>query len=150
MKEYKYITIKDMPSIIEEAALWFHNKWNVSKQAYLDCMQAYIKGETDYGWYLCLDDSKIVAGLGVIKNDFHNRKDLTPNVCAVYTEETYRNQGIAGKLLKMVVDDCRQRGITPLYLVTDHIGFYEKYGWKYLCMVQNENEPGQSRMYVHP
>ena len=95
MKKYKYITIKDMPSIIEEAALWFHNKWNVSKQAYLDCMQAYIKGETDYGWYLCLDDSKIVAGLGVIKNDFHNRKDLTPNVCAVYTEEAYPNQGIA-------------------------------------------------------
>ena len=150
MKEYKYITIKDMPSIIEEAALWFHNKWNVSKQAYLDCMQAYIKGETDYGWYLCLDDSKIVAGLGVIENDFHNRKDLTPNVCAVYTEEAYRNQGIAGKLLKMVVEDCRQRGITPLYLATDHIGFYENYGWKFLCMVQNENEPGQSRMYVHP
>lgn len=150
MKEYKYITIKDMPSIIEEAALWFHNKWNVPKQAYLDCMQAYIKDETDYGWYLCLDDNKILAGLGVIENDFHNRKDLAPNVCAVYTEEAYRNQGIAGKLLKMVVEDCRQSGITPLYLVTDHIGFYEKYGWKFLCMVQNENEPGQSRMYVHP
>ena len=149
MKEYKYITLKDMPSIKEQAALWFHSKWNVPKQAYLDCMNAYLNGETDYGWYLCLDDSKIVAGLGVIENDFHNRKDLVPNVCAVYTEEAYRNQGIAGKLLTMVVEDCRQRKITPLYLVTDHIGFYEKYGWKFLCMVQCDNEANLSRMYIH-
>ncbi len=40
----------------------------------------------------------IVAGLGVIENDFHNRKDLAPNVCAVYTEEDCRCKGIAGKL----------------------------------------------------
>ena len=30
--------------------------------------------------------------MGVIENDFHDRKDLTPNVCAVYTEEDCRCQ----------------------------------------------------------
>ena len=149
MKEYKYITLKDMPSIKEQAAEWFSNKWNVPKKAYLDCMEAYINGDTDYGWYLCLDEDKIIAGLGVIDNDFHNRKDLTPNVCAVYTEKAYRNQGIAGKLLTMVVDDCKKKRISPLYLVTDHINFYERYGWRFLCMVQCDNEPNLSRMYIH-
>ena len=42
------------------------------------------------GWYLCLDSECIVGGLGVIENDFHDRKDLKPNVCAVYTEKEYR------------------------------------------------------------
>ena len=149
MKEYKYITLKDVPSIKEQAAEWFSNKWNVPKKAYLDCMEAYINGDTDYGWYLCLDEDKIIAGLGVIDNDFHNRKDLTPNVCAVYTEKAYRNQGIAGKLLTMVVDDCKKKGISPLYLVTDHKGFYERYGWKFLCMVQGNDEPNLSRIYIH-
>ena len=149
MKEYKYITLKDMPSIKEQAAEWFSSKWNVPKKAYLDCMKAYIDGDTDYGWYLCLDKDKIVAGLGVIENDFHNRKDLSPNVCAVYTEDAYRNQGIAGKLLTIVVDDCKKKGISPLYLVTDHINFYERYGWRFLCMVQCDNESNLSRMYIH-
>lgn len=60
-------------------------------------MEAYLNHETEYGWYLCLDNERIVGGLGVIENDFHNRKDLTPNVCAVYTEQKYRCQGIAGQ-----------------------------------------------------
>ena len=74
----------------------------------------------------------IVGGLGAIENDFHDRKDLSPNVCAVYTEEGYRGQGIAGRLLDIAVEDMRSKGISPLYLITDHVGFYERYGWEFL------------------
>ncbi len=149
MSNYKYIILKEMPSIKEEAAEWFSSKWRVPKEAYLESMEAYLKGETELGWYLCLDGDRIAAGMGVIENDFHNRKDLTPNVCAVYTEKDYRSRGIAGRLLNMTVDDCRQKGISPLYLVTDHTGFYERYGWEFLCMVQGDDEPEMSRMYIH-
>lgn len=149
MSEYKYVNLKEIPSIKDQAAQWFHNKWGVPTEAYLECMEEYLNGETEYGWYLCLDGNQIIAGLGVIENDFHVRKDLAPNVCAVYTEENYRGKGIAGNLLNMVVEDCRQKGISPVYLVTDHIGFYERYGWEFLCMVQGDDEPEMTRMYIH-
>ncbi len=42
-----------------------------------------------------MSGDKIVGGMGVIENDFHDRKDLTPNVCAVYTEKDYCCKGIA-------------------------------------------------------
>ena len=119
------------------------------EQAYLDCMTDYLNKETEYGGYLCLDGDKIIGGLGVTWNDFHDRKDLKPNVCAVYTEEAYRKQGIAGQLLNMVVEDMRDKGISPLYLVTDHIGFYERYGWEFFCMVHGDDEPEMTRMYIH-
>lgn len=99
---YKIVTLRDRNEMKDIAAEWFHSKWWVPKEAYLECMNAYLNGETEYGWYLCLDGEKIVAGLGVIENDFHDRKDLTPNVCAVYTEEAYRGKGIAGKLLTLL------------------------------------------------
>ena len=86
---------------------------------------------------------------GVIENDFHNRKDLSPNVCAVYTEEEYRKQGIAGVLLNMAVEDMRSKGITPIYLVTDHTGFYERYGWEFLCMAQGDGEEEMTRLLIH-
>ena len=149
MEQYEIITLRQKPELIEEAAEWFHNKWCVPKEAYLECMNAYLNGETEYGWYLCLDGNKIIAGMGVIENDFHNRKDLTPNVCAVYTEEEYRCKGIAGRLLNFVVEDCKDKGISPIYLLTDHIGFYERYGWEFLCMVQGDGEPDMTRMYKH-
>ena len=145
----KYITLREMPELKENAADWFHSKWGVPKNAYLDCMDAYLQRKTELGWYLCLAEDRIVGGMGVIENDFHNRKDLTPNICAVYTEEAYRNQGIAGNLLNTTVNDLRQKGITPVYLVTNHAGFYERYGWEFLCMVQGDGEPEMSRMYIH-
>ena len=149
MREYEIVILRERPDLKEAAAQWFHEKWGVPTEAYLACMDAYFGGETEYGWYLCMDGDAIVGGLGVIENDFHDRKDLAPNVCAVYTEEAYRRQGIAGRLLDAAVEDQRSKGITPLYLVTDHTGFYERYGWRFLCMVQGDGEPDMTRMYIH-
>ena len=149
MKNVTYITLRERPELENDAAQWFHQKWGVPVDAYLECMDAYLARQTEYGWYLCLDGGNIVGGMGVIQNDFHDRKDLAPNVCAVYTEENYRCRGIAGHLLNMVVEDMRGKGISPLYLVTDHIGFYERYGWEFLCMVQGDGEPDMTRMYIH-
>lgn len=146
---YRYIDIMEIPSMKEQSAEWFHSKWGVPEEAYLECMEAYLSRRNNYGWYLCLDGDTIAAGLGIIENDFHDRKDLSPNICAVYTEEKYRGKGIAGRLLNMAVEDCRQKGISPIYLVTDHTGFYERYGWEFLCMVKSDNEPEMTRIYIH-
>ena len=144
-----YITLRERPELKNDAARWFHQKWGVPTEAYLACMDDYLTKETEYGWYLCLDGDRIVGGMGVIENDFHDRKDLAPNICAVYTEEDYRCKGIAGHLLNMVVEDMRGKDISPLYLITNHVGFYERYGWEFLCMVQGDGEPKMTRMYIH-
>lgn len=149
MKGYKYVTLRQRPELKDRAAEWFHYKWGVPKEAYLACMENYLDNATEYGWYLCLEGDRIIGGLGVIENDFHDRKDLTPNVCAVYTEEEYRCQGVAGHLLNMVVEDLKSKAITPIYLLTDYTGFYERYGWEFLCLVQGNDEPEMSRMYIH-
>ncbi|MBQ6153754.1 MAG: GNAT family N-acetyltransferase [Ruminococcus sp.] len=146
---YQYITLREQPEIKNKAAAWFCSKWGVPEEAYLACMDEYLSYRTKYGWYLCLDGEKIIGGLGVIENDFHDRKDLSPNICAVYTEEEYRSQGIAGKLLNLAVEDLRVKGVSPVYLVTDHTGFYERYGWEFFTMVQGDGEEEMTRMYIH-
>ena len=149
MGPFQFIALRERPELERAAAAWFHAKWGVPEDAYLACMEAYLNCETEYGWYLCLDGGRIIGGLGVIENDFHDRKDLSPNVCAVYTEPDCRGRGIAGTLLNLAVADMKSKGITTLYLVTDHVGFYERYGWEFLCMVRSEDKTAQSRMYVH-
>lgn len=147
---YKIIRLKDEPTLKEKASQWFHEKWGVPLNAYLESMDACIAGNDAVPqWYMAIEGERIVGGMGVIENDFHDRKDLTPNVCAVYTEEDCRGQGIAGELLNYVCDDMKKYGIDTLYLMTDHTSFYERYGWEFLCMVQGDGEPDMTRMYIH-
>ena len=149
MNMYTYITLREKPNMKEKAAEWFHSKWGVPTEAYLECMEGYLANESEYGWYLCMEGESIIAGLGVIENDFHERKDLTPNVCAVFVEEPYRNQKIAGRLLNYACEDMAKNGIDTLYLVTNHTSFYQRYGWKYYCDVKCDGDDYMSFMYIH-
>lgn len=144
------IKLREHSELSAAAAEWFHEKWGIPLEAYAESIDACISGgEAVPQWYLAMEEGRILGGLGVIENDFHDRRDLTPNVCAVYVEEECRCRGIAGQMLKFVCMDMKEKGIDTLYLVTDHTSFYERYGWEFLCMVQGEGEPEPTRMYVH-
>lgn len=147
---YEIVRLTDRPEIKEQAACWFHDKWGIPLEAYRESMEDCLTERNPVPqWYVAMDEKRIIGGLGVIENDFHDRKDLAPNVCAVYTEEDMRRRGIAGALLHEVCADMKKKGIDTLYLVTDHTSFYERYGWEFFCMVQGEGEPDLSRMYIH-
>ena len=85
----------------------------------------------------------------MIENDFHDGKDLAPNVCAVFTEEGHRGRGIAGHLLHLAVEDMRAKGISPIYLITDHAGFYDTHGREFLCLVHVHGASGMTTPPVH-
>lgn len=144
------LKIREHKEMADTAAHWFHSKWGIPLEAYSESIRECIGNKSAIPqWYIMVENGKIIGGLGVIENDFHNRRDLTPNVCAVYVEEGYRRRGIAGKLLNYVCEDMNRFGYDTLYLVTDHTSFYERYDWKFLCMVQGDGEPEPTRMYVH-
>ena len=149
MGKYEMTDLRLIPDRIPEAAVWFSQKWSVPEQAYIDSMEAGLQpGAVVPKWYIVCHGEKIIAGIGVIENDFHDRTDLTPNVCAVYVEPDYRNQGIAGQMLNRVCADMKAERIETLYLLTDHDSFYERYGWEFYCMAQGADEE-MSRMYIH-
>lgn len=145
------VPLRDIPGLLETAAAWFSEKWDIPIQAYRDSMHLCLKNPADVPqWYLILKpDGRIAAGCGLIENDFHKRTDLTPNVCAVYVEPDVRGHGLARTLLDFVRQDTACLGIDRLYLLTDHTRFYERCGWSFLCMAQ-EDEGGLARVYTAP
>lgn len=150
MADIEIIEIRKHGEMADEAAEWFHSKWGIPLEAYAESIAACLEGRSSVPqWYAAVQGGKIVGGLGVIENDFHDRRDLAPNVCAVYVEEAYRCRGIAGRLLTFVCEDMGRMGIDTLYLLTDHTSFYERYGWEFLCMAQGDGEPAMSRIYIH-
>lgn len=146
----EFLKIRDHREIVRRAAPWFHDKWGVPAEAYAESMAACLENQAGVPqWYVVVENGQIIGGAGVIENDFHDRKDLAPNLCALYVEAEYRCRGIAGRLLELICADMDDMGIDPLYLITDHTSFYERYGWEFLCMVQGDGEPEPIRMYIH-
>lgn len=150
MEQYMLVDVCKNLDRIPAAAAWFHEKWNIPLEAYLDSME---EGRRTEGlvpaWYVVLDGERIIAGVGVIENDFHLRRDLAPNVCALFVEREYRGQGLAGDLLRYLSERFRENGISTLYLVTEHTSFYERYGWEFYCMAQEEDSDHMTRVYRH-
>ena len=147
MNAYHIINLHDRPRLRQQAAEWFHRQWGIPAEDYLASMDGTQTGTAVPQWYVAVAGTAIIGGVGVIDNDFHRRKDLTPNVCALYVEAAWRGRGIAGQLLERVCSDMKRRGCGALYLVTDHTSFYERYGWHFLCMVQEEGSSNLIRMY---
>lgn len=145
--EYRLMYIDEAPEWLERAAVWFHQKWGIPLAAYRESMEESLTVEKYPRWLIAVSGERIIGGLGVIENDFHDRKDLFPNVCALYVEEDCRCRGLAGVLLQSICGSMAARGIKTLYLLTDHTGFYERYGWEYLCAAQGEGDETPSRLY---
>ncbi len=147
MQKRIYKKLREFPEQTEQAAQWFHEKWGVPAEEYRKSMES--AAEFPGGvpqWYVIEDNGRILAGAGVIENDFHDRKDLTPNLCALFVEEDVRGQGLARELLEQIRTDMGGLGVPILYLVTYHTGFYEKCGWEYLTMAR-EDGGALIRMY---
>ena len=90
--------MREKPALKKTAAGWFHSNFGIPIEVYSECMEAFLNEQSEYGWFLCLDGSKIIGGMGVVE------KDLFPNVCAVFTEKEYHRKGIcrAVFLLKQI------------------------------------------------
>lgn len=142
--------LREHPEWAEPAAQWFADRWGVPKAAYQESIQACLdQGEGVPQWYVVLAGDAVVAGAGVIAHDFHDRNDLTPNLCALFVQEEFRGQGIARALLQLARRDAAAVGIPRLYLVTDHTAFYERCGWTYLTMAREE-DGSPIRVYTAP
>ena len=144
------LPLRDAPALADEAAAWFSGRWGIPAAEYRESMERCLLRQGPVPqWYVVRDGGRLIAGAGVIENDFHDRKDLTPNLCALFVEPDRRCRGIAGRLLDFIRRDLGAAGVLRLYLVTDHTSFYERYGWTFLTMVTGDDGLPE-RMYAAP
>jgi len=143
------LAIAQRPDLLAAAANFFSNIWSVPAEAYRVSMrEAVANPRAVPQWYVVLrDEADIVAGCGIIANDFHDRTDLTPNLCALFVAPPFRHCGIARALLDNACLAAARMGFNHLYLITDHTDFYERCGWSFLTMVQ-EDAGTDARMYT--
>jgi GNAT superfamily N-acetyltransferase len=90
--------------------------------------------ETLGGWgdlYLLMDGEKLVSFATLTGQDSVRDEGLTPWIGFVYTAPAYRGHRYAGHLLRHAEATAASRGFEKIYIATDHVGLYEKYGYTY-------------------
>lgn len=128
------VSVRESPQYRDVAIRYFQAKWpEVEPVIYENSISFSIGAKNPLPqWYLLIRDDKIIGCAGLITNDFISRMDLYPWVCALYVDENHRGHAYSKLLLKKAMDDSVQAGFNSLYLSTYHIGFYEKYGFRYI------------------
>ena len=74
---------------------------------------------------------------------------LFPWIGFVFIDEAHRGHRYSGLLLQYALHRAAEQGHSNVYLATDHVGFYEKYGFRYLenrLDIYGED----SRIYYYP
>lgn len=82
--------------------------------------------------FLLIDGDRLVSFVTLAERDCVDAPDLTPWIGFVHTSPEYRGHRHVGKLLDHACAVARQHGAARVYLCTDHVGLYEKYGFTYL------------------
>lgn len=92
------------------------------------------------------DEEKIVSFCTLTRKDCVDDDALFPWIGFVFTSPEYRGHRYSGELVEYACGKAKEQGYENVYIATDHIGLYEKYGFTYIesrIDIFNEN----SRIY---
>lgn len=82
--------------------------------------------------FILADGDRLASFLTLADRDCIDDAALHPWIGFVYTAPEFRGQRCAGRLIDHAVRVAGECGAQHVYICTDHVGLYEKYGFTYL------------------
>ena len=82
--------------------------------------------------FIMADGEKLVSFCTLTCRDCIKDDDLFPWVGFVFTTPEYRGKRYSGEVIEAACKRALRQGFDKVYLATDHIGLYEKYGFTYM------------------
>lgn len=144
--------IKDKQEYLQEIAILTQKEWGrySSEQEFNEKIKRKINKIMDnldnpfYCKLILLNDNNLIGFISIFPNDGEERKDLTPWYATMYVKEEYRGKGYSKILNDAILKEAKSRGFNKIYLKTDLVNYYEKFGAKYMDDLNN----GEKLYYI--
>ncbi len=146
------LTEKSGP-IFEKIVSWNYEWWGEKLKKSEDAVRCYmehsVNSEKLPQTFVALDNGEAVGMYQFcMSDDLFVRPDIYPWLANVYVDEAHRGKQIGRFLLETVAENAKKAGIETLYLETNHIGLYEKFGWEFMELAETfEKDAEKERLY---
>lgn len=133
--------IKDKQKYIKEVAELTQREWGSITSSQEDFKNKVIKKiskiiknleNKNYCKLILLDNKNLVGFISIFPTDGEERTDLSPWYSTMFIKEEYRGNGYSIILNNAVLREAKKRGYKRIYLKTNLINYYEKFGAHYL------------------
>ena len=84
--------------------------------------------ENNFCKLILVDDDKLIGFISLFPFDGDEEKELTPWYATMFVKKEYRGKGYSKLLNDAILDVARNRGFKEVYLKTELINYYEKFG----------------------
>lgn len=131
---------------IPQLAGWLHAQWGyLHENDSVEHRVARLESRTTRGGipvtFVAVDGETLLGSASLVDDDLETRPELTPWLASVYVAPEHRGRGVASALVRRVVDEARDSGVTRLYLwTTDQERLYARLGWVPVERMRFESE----------
>ncbi|WP_339244368.1 GNAT family N-acetyltransferase [Paenibacillus sp. FSL R10-2796] len=125
-------SLQECPLRQNELIEYVKKRWPKVQQVVLPNIQeSLISKDEEFPFtFLLLKHDVIIGFYQLIEQEFITRKDLSPWIAPLFIDESERGKALGAVLLEHARKIAGQLGYAKVYLATDHILYYEKYGFK--------------------
>ncbi len=117
---------------VKEHTIWMINNW------------VFTDWEAEFA---AISDGKIVGMASLMKTDYYPLPEVYPWISSIFVCEEYRGHRISEKLIEFANYYAKQNGFDKTYIPSQHIGLYERYGYRYVKDIVNYGNE-TDRLYV--
>ena len=130
------ISIKNNPQYLKEYITICYLEWsnkNMPIEQYLEYKTNKILQDNNVISIIGLvKKNKLIGFISLLKNDYKERKDLTPWYATMYVLKEYRSKGYSKILNNAILNEAKLLGYKKIYLKTELVTYYEKFGAIYI------------------
>ena len=97
--------------------------------------------------FAAVADGKVIGMISLLKTDYYPLPDIFPWVSSLFVTEEWRGRRLSQRLVEHANAYAENLGFERTYIPSEHVGLYEKYGYRYLKDIVNYGG-GTDRLYV--
>lgn len=147
-KIMKIINITNNTKYLKKYIALCYLEWSEKEKElteYIDYKLRKLKIENNIILILGLvDHNKLVGFISLLKKDGDCEVNLTPWYATMYVKKEYRGRGYSRILNDALLEKSKRLGYTKVYLKSNLINYYEKFGAIYIKKLEN----GESLYYI--